>query len=61
MFKEIVIEFKIKSILAEKYNLSDEDLENIVIRIKDISIGVGALLDDHAISLHLVKPQLNLE
>lgn len=54
-------EFKIKSILAEKYNLSDEDLENIVIRIKDISIGVGALLDDHAISLHLVKPQLNLE
>jgi len=54
-------EFKIKSILAEKYNLNDEDLEKIVIRIKDVSIGVAALLDDHAISLHLVKPQINLE
>jgi len=54
-------EFKIKSILAVKYNLNDEDLEKIVIRIKDVSIGVGALLDDHAISLHLVKPQINLE
>jgi len=54
-------EFKIKSILAEKYNLNDEDLEKIVIRIKDVSIGVGALLDDHAISLHLVKPQINYE
>ncbi len=54
-------EFKIKSVLAENYNLNDEDLEKIVIRIKDVSIGVGALLDDHAISLHLVKPQINLE
>jgi len=54
-------EFKIKSILAEKYDLNDEDLEKIIIRIKDVSIGVGALLDDHAISLHLVKPQINLE
>jgi len=47
--------------LAEKYNLNDEDLEKLVIRIKDVSIGVGALLDDHAISLHLVKPQINYE
>ena len=54
-------EFKIKSILAEKYDLDDEDLGKIVIRIKDVSIGVAALLDDHAISLHLVKPQINLE
>lgn len=54
-------EEKIKPILAEKYNLNNKDLEKITIRIKDISIGVGALLDDHAISLHLVKPQINLE
>jgi hypothetical protein len=50
-------EMKIKNILAEKYNLSDEDLGKIVLRIKDVSIGVGALIDDHAISLHVVKPQ----
>jgi len=54
-------EFKIKSILAEKYNLNTEDLNKITIRIKNISIGVAALLDDHAISLHLVKPQVNFE
>ena len=54
-------ESKIKSMLAEKYNLTNDDTEKISIRIKDISIGVGALLDDHAISLHIVKPQINLE
>jgi len=54
-------EVKIKSILAKKYNLDKEDLGKITIRIKDTSIGVGALLDDHAISLHIVKPQINYE
>lgn len=54
-------EAKIKSILAEKYDLTNDDTEKISIRIKDVSIGVGALLDDHAISLHIVKPQINLE
>jgi len=50
-------EIRIKSILAEKYSLSDEDLSKIVLRIKDVSVGVGALVDDHAISLHVVNPQ----
>ncbi|MEX0764253.1 MAG: prealbumin-like fold domain-containing protein [Nitrosopumilaceae archaeon] len=50
-------EMRIKNILAEKYDLSDEDLGKIVLRIKDVSVGVGALIDDHAISLHVVKPQ----
>ena len=54
-------ESKVKSILGEKYDLTDEDYNKISIRIKDISIGVGALLDDHAISLHIVKPQINFE
>ena len=50
-------EIRIKNILAEKYNLSDEDLTKIVLRIKNVSVGVGALIDDHAISLHVVEPQ----
>src|SRR5574342_988947 len=50
-------ETRIKNILAEKYNLSAEDLTKVIIRIKDVSVGVGALVDDHAISLHVVKPQ----
>ena len=54
-------ELKIKSILAKKYDLNNEDLKKVSIRIKDISIGVGALLDDHAISLHIVEPQFNSE
>jgi len=50
-------EIRIKNILAEKYNLSDEDLTKVVLRIKNVSVGVGALIDDHAISLHVVEPQ----
>ena len=50
-------EIRIKNILAEKYNLSDEDLTEVVLRIKNVSVGVGALIDDHAISLHVVEPQ----
>jgi hypothetical protein len=50
-------ETRIKDILAEKYNLSDGDLTKVVLRIKNVSVGVGALVDDHAISLHVVEPQ----
>jgi hypothetical protein len=52
-------EKKVKDLLAKQYTLSDGDLTKIVIRIKDVSVGVGVLIDDHAISLSTVKPQLN--
>lgn len=52
-------EAKVMSALAKKYDLNKKDLEKIVLRIKDISIGVGSLLDDHAVSLHVVKPRIN--
>ena len=48
---------KIKNILKEKYGLSAEEGEKVVIRIKDVSVGVGTLVDDHAISLRVVTPQ----
>ena len=51
-------EEKVKSTLAQKYDLSDDDLDKIVLRIRNISIGVGSLLDDHAVSLHVVKPRI---
>jgi uncharacterized surface anchored protein len=50
-------EVRIKNILAETYDLSAADMDKIVLRIRDISVGVGSLIDDHAISLHVVKPQ----
>lgn len=52
-------EEKVKSVIATKFDLDAKELEKIRIRVKDISIGVGALLDDHAVSLHVVKPQLS--
>lgn len=52
-------EAKVKSVLATKYDLNKKDLEKIVLRIKSISIGVGTMLDDHAVSLHVAAPQVN--
>lgn len=51
-------EKKVKDALAKQYTLTDDDLAKIVIRIKDVSVGVGVLIDDHAISLSTVKPEL---
>lgn len=52
-------EQKVKSSVAQKFGLDKKETEKIRIRIKSISIGVGALLDDHAISLHVIKPQFS--
>lgn len=52
-------EMKAKKSLAKQYNLSDDDLSKIVVRIKNVSVGVGVLIDDHAISLSTIKPQLS--
>ena len=51
-------EKKVKDALAKQYSLSDDDLTKIVIQIKDVAVGVGVLIDDHAISLSTVKPEL---
>lgn len=50
-------ETKIKQILADYYDIGKDDLDKISVRIKNISIGVSTLIDDHAISLHVVSPQ----
>ena len=51
-------EKKVKDALTKQYNLTADDLPKIVIRIKNVSVGVGILIDDHAISLSTIKPQL---
>jgi len=51
-------EKKVKDTLAKQYSLSEDDLSKVVVRIKNVSVGVGVLIDDHAISLNTVKPQL---
>lgn len=51
-------EKRVKDALAKQYTLSDDDLTKIDINIKNVSVGVGVLIDDHAISLSTVNPQI---
>ena len=50
-------EFKVREILSGKYGLSADDLTGLHIRIIDLNIGVAAMIDDHAISSSVVRPQ----
>lgn len=49
---------RVKEVLAKQYNLTSDDLPKVVVRIQSINVGVGTLIDDHAISLSTVSPQL---
>ena len=51
-------ERKVKEVLSPTYGISENDFDKIEIRIKNISVGVGSMIDDHAISLSIVKPQV---
>jgi len=51
-------EQRAKDALAKQFNLTNDDLTKVVVRIKDVSVGVGVLIDDHAISLSTVKPEV---
>jgi hypothetical protein len=44
--------------LQHKYNLSSEQADELGINIIDVKLGVGTLLDDHAISLSRIEPEL---
>ncbi|HJS82491.1 MAG TPA: hypothetical protein VJ742_06605, partial [Nitrososphaera sp.] len=50
---------KIKVLLSAKYNMTAEEAAGIVIEIRSIDVGVGTMIDDHAISLSKVRPQAN--
>jgi hypothetical protein len=50
-------EAKVKGALAEKYGLSEQELAGLQIEIKNVSVGVGTMIDDHAISLSKITPQ----
>ena len=47
----------VKQVLARQYNLTSDDLPKVVVRISNVNVGVGVLIDDHAISLSTVEPQ----
>ena len=52
-------ERKVKEVLSSTYGISETDFDNIEIRIKNVSVGVGSMIDDHAISLSILKPQIS--
>jgi hypothetical protein len=50
-------ESTVKEILSQKYNLLSSDLPGLRIQILNQSIGAAAMIDDHAISSSVVRPQ----
>ena len=50
-------EEKVKGELALKYELSEQEVSDLQIEISNVSIGVGTMIDDHAISLSKIEPQ----
>lgn len=51
----------VRDALAQKYNMTAQELSALDIEIKDVDIGVGTMIDDHAISLSKVRPQARIE
>src|ERR687897_3400150 len=49
-------DFKIHKILSSIYNLTNIEIKNIDIVIKETDLGVGNMIDDHAISLLRLSP-----
>ena len=50
-------ETKVRVAVAEKYALSEQELADLEIEIQGVDVGVGTMIDDHAISLSKVMPQ----
>jgi hypothetical protein len=50
-------EEKVKDALAGKYALSDQERAGLETEIRSVGVGVGTMIDDHAISLSKVMPQ----
>ncbi len=48
---------KVKEVLAEKYSLTEQQIASLEIEIKSVGVGVGTMIDDHAISLSKLRPQ----
>jgi hypothetical protein len=50
-------ESKIRDILAGIYKLTGNEASGLRIKISNMSVGLGTMIDDHAISSSTVKPQ----
>jgi hypothetical protein len=48
---------KVKLHLLDNFSLTEQDLSMINIEVRSIDVGVGTMIDDHAVSLSKVQPQ----
>lgn len=51
-------ESEVKNILSLRYNLTAQEVAALRIKILDVNVGVGSMIDDHAISSYIVAPQM---
>jgi Prealbumin-like fold domain len=51
-------ESEVKNILSLRYNLTAQEVSALRIKILDVNVGVGSMIDDHAISSYIVAPQM---
>jgi hypothetical protein len=47
----------VKHELAKQYGLTDQELAGLQMEIKNVDVGVGTMIDDHAVSLSRLTPQ----
>jgi len=50
-------ELRVKEELAKQYGLKDQEFAGLQIEIKNVDVGVGTMIDDHAVSLSRLTPQ----
>ncbi|MBV9668644.1 MAG: hypothetical protein JO327_11010, partial [Nitrososphaeraceae archaeon] len=50
-------ESKVKNFLSLRYHLSAQEAAALRIKILNVNVGVGSMIDDHAISSYIVSPQ----
>jgi hypothetical protein len=51
----------VRDALAQEYDMTAQEVAAFNIEIKDVDVGVGTVIDDHAISLSKVRPQARIE
>jgi hypothetical protein len=50
-------EQKVRAYFSANYNMTTEEAAAMIIEVRNTDVGVGTMIDDHAISLSKVKPQ----
>jgi hypothetical protein len=50
-------QMRVRDYISQTYKLPSTELASLMIEVKSVDIGVGTMIDDHAISLSKISPQ----